>query len=73
MDSDTSDDMASGSKARDRGLKGDKVPQWKAVSKTTFAEWWYEMDSYCATNGLDRTVTGEDRGEKHSSDEKKEA
>ena len=46
MDSDTSDDMASGSKARDRGLKGDKVPQWKSVSKTTFAEWWYEMDSY---------------------------
>ena len=44
MDSDTSDDMASGSKARDRGLKGDKVPQWKAVSKTTFAEWWYEME-----------------------------
>ena len=38
MDSDTSDDMASGSKARDRGLKGDKVPQWKAVSKTTFEE-----------------------------------
>ena len=45
MDSDTSDDMASGSKARDRGLKGDRVPQWK-VSKDTFEGWWYDFDSY---------------------------
>ena len=43
MDSDTSDDMASGSKARDRGLKGDRVPQWK-VSKDTFEGWWYDFD-----------------------------
>ena len=69
MDSDTSDDMASGSKARDRGLKGDRVPQWK-VSKDTFEGWWYDFDSYCATNGLSRTVIGDDRKDKMSSDEK---
>ena len=62
MDSDTSDDMASGSKARDRGLRGDKVPLWKEVNKATFADWWYDFDSYCATNGLERTVNGDDRG-----------
>ena len=71
MDSDTSDDMASGSKARDRGLRGDKVPLWKEVNKATFADWWYDFDSYCATNGLERTVNGDDRKDKHSLDEQK--
>ena len=71
MDSDTSDDMASGSKARDRGLRGDKVPLWKEVNKATFADWWYDFDSYCATNGLERTVNGDDRGEKLSIDDQK--
>ena len=42
-DSDSDTDMASGSsKARYRGLKGDRVPKWDA-QKTTYDSWWYDM------------------------------
>ena len=60
-DSDSDTDMASGSsKARYRGLKGDRVPRWDA-QKTTYDSWWYEMVPYLKTLGLWDTATGANR------------